>query len=351
MRERWTGMVFAFISTMFYAVSNSMLRLLTQSEVPNDWMLFYKELIGVSFLVPWLAFRFVQGRYRCVSRKLIFYGFIASILCELIGARLHVLGFAVIGLVVAVPIVQSSTLLGTAVLGKMFLGDPLSRNRKIAISILIVAIMLLSIGKSQSSSREPETVVSAFSGGYCLLVAFGSFIAGTAYAAYIVMMRYVVLRDWDNNNSIWLSFQFSHWAGKEEKREKGEAGTGNNYTAFPITLMMSIVLATGVLVFGSCLFREHGAAGFYNVPDKAWYIVLLSGLTNLIGFFFQVHGLRMTTAVQASLISVSQMLVLSVIGFYFFNETINAAVLLGLFLTAAGIMMSAKPENKPPAAG
>lgn len=342
-RECWTGLVFSFISTMFYAVSNSMLRLLTDIGVPGDWMLFYKELIGFTLLIPWLGFRFVQGRYQFVSRRLIFYGIVASILCELIGARLHMLGFAVIGLVIAVPIVQSSTLLGTAVLGKVFLGDRLSRNRIIAITILVVAVIVLSIGKSYIVPNDASSQ-TGYTGTYSLLVALGTFAAGIAYAAYIIMMRYVVLRDWDNDNNLWQSFRFSHWAGYEQAKSKRDVKP-KQYAAFPITLMMSLVLGTGVTVFGSCLLWERGLAGFYAVPANAWYFVLLSGVANLLGFSFQVHGLRMTTAVQASLISVSQMLILSVIGYVFFKETVNSIVLTGLFLTACGIIISARPEK------
>jgi drug/metabolite transporter (DMT)-like permease len=53
----------------------------------------------------------------------------------------------------------------------------------------------------------------------------------------------------------------------------------------------------------------------------------------------------MTSAVQASLISVSQMLVLSLIGYLFFHEAINVLVMIGLGLTFYGVFMSAKPES------
>jgi len=53
----------------------------------------------------------------------------------------------------------------------------------------------------------------------------------------------------------------------------------------------------------------------------------------------------MTSAVQAALISVSQMLLLSLIGYLFFHEAVNVVVMIGLGLTAYGIIMSARPEN------
>jgi drug/metabolite transporter (DMT)-like permease len=118
------------------------------------------------------------------------------------------------------------------------------------------------------------------------------------------------------------------------------------YSPFPVTLTMAIVLAVGVVIFGAFLYGKHGTAGFYEVPHAAWYIILISGFCNTVGFFFQIQGLRMTSAVQASLIAISQMLLLSLIGYWCFHEVINSLVMIGLGLTAYGVFMSAKPEDK-----
>jgi drug/metabolite transporter (DMT)-like permease len=81
------------------------------------------------------------------------------------------------------------------------------------------------------------------------------------------------------------------------------------------------------------------------VPDGAWRYVLISGVANMTGFFFQIQGLRMTSAVQASLIAVSQMVLMSLIGYLFFGEMVNTLVMMGLGLTIYGVLMSAKPER------
>jgi drug/metabolite transporter (DMT)-like permease len=109
--------------------------------------------------------------------------------------------------------------------------------------------------------------------------------------------------------------------------------------------MMFIVLSVGLVIFGGGLFFKHGTSGFYEVPFAAWYIIPISGISNLVGFFFQIQGLRMTTAVQASLIAVSQMIALSLVGHACFAEPINWLVVSGLILTAYGVVMSARPEK------
>ncbi|MDR2440332.1 MAG: DMT family transporter [Planctomycetaceae bacterium] len=341
-RERCTGIIFSFLSTLCYAVSNIVIRFLTGYNFDSDWILFYKESIGLFILVPWLLLRFFQGRFRFISKRLIFYVVFAAIFCQLIGAHLQVLGYAVIGLVIAVPLIQSSTLLGVAILGRYILGDPLSQRRKIAMAILIIAVIVLSIGKELTLESGTE-IVKSQNTGFFLLIAAGTIVAGIAYSIYIIILRYVIRKYWNEDNSAWLSFQFSQWVGFDFQNHPCE--TGKYYAPFPVTLMMSVVLGVGIIIFGSCLFWKRGIVGFYDVPEWSWGVILISGIGNMTGFFFQIQGLRMTTAVQASLIAVSQILVLSLIGFAFFNETINLLVLLGLLLTVYGVVMSAKPEK------
>jgi len=344
-RERWAGTIFAFLSTFLYGVSNVAMRCMTGPvcEVDLNWILFYKESVGVLIVLPWLFFRLGQGRFRFVSMRLVVYILIAALLCQVIGARLQVLGYAVIGLIIAVPVIQSSILLGVAILGYLILGESLSRQRKAAIAVLIVAITLLSIGKALVPTEEQAAndTVNIVSAGVFLLVTLGTVVAGIIFAVYVMMIRYVLRQYWDEKNSSWQSFRIRRWIGYDYAKKPGE----RFYTPFPISLIMVLVFAVGVVFFGILIYGESGAAGFYDVPQVAWYCVLISGICNAVGFFFQLQGLRLTSAVQASLIAVSQMLLLSLVGFWFFAEAVNTLVLIGLGLTVYGIVMSAKPEK------
>ena len=344
-RERWTGIVFAFLSTFFYGISNIAIRYMTVPDmvggtVEHFWILFYKEVIGLSILLPWLFVRWMQGRFQYCSKRLVWYIILAAIVCQLIGAPLQVLGYAVIGFVIAVPVVQSSTLLGVALLGYFVFGDTISQRRKTAIAILIVAITILSVGKELTNigSEQEANIVDA---GLFLLVTAGAIVSGTTFAFYVVILRYAIRKFWHDDNSTWLSFSFSQWIGHDYVKEPGK----RLYSPFPITLAMALVLAVGIVIFGAFIFCKQGVSGFSAVPQAAWYAVLVSGICNVTGFLFQVQGLRMTSAVQASLIAISQMLLLSLIGCLFFGEIITPLVMVGLGLTVCGVFMSARPEN------
>jgi drug/metabolite transporter (DMT)-like permease len=288
-----------------------------------------------------------QGRFQFTSKRLILIVALAAVFCQAIGARLHVLGFAVVGLIITVPLVQASTLLGVAFIGHFMLGKLLSRKRKIAMTILIVAITMISVGKGLTGTEDSSHGATAVSADYFLLVAAGTVVAGISYAIYIMMLRHVIRQHWHDDNSARLSFQFSKWIGHDLLKQPDK----RNYSPFPVTLMMALVFAVGMVVFGSFLYRSDGIAGFCHAPTLAWQCILVSGICNAAGFFFQIQGLRMTSAVQASLIGVSQMLLLSLIGFLFFGEADNMAlmsgsiVMIGLGLTVYGVFMSAKPEK------
>jgi len=343
-RERWAGTIFTFLATLLYGASNVAIRYLTDSDLVGGkidyfWILFYKESIGLAILLPWLFCRWSQRRFQYCSKRLVLYIIIAAIFCQLIGSPLQVQGYAVIGLVIAIPVIQASILLGVALLGYFFFGDSLSRRRKTAIAILIIAVTILGIGKELTAT---ETVQgdNTISSGLFLLVAVGAVFSGIAFAIYIVMLRYAIRQFWSDEHSVRLSFSFRHWKGHDHVKQPGE----RFYAPFPVTLSMALVFSVGVIIFGLLTYARYGVTGFYDVPHAAWCGILIAGICNVAGFFFQIQGLRMTSAVQASLIAVSQMLLLSFIGWWFFGEIITWIVMIGLGLTAYGVIISAKPE-------
>ncbi|MGL6196427.1 MAG: EamA family transporter, partial [Thermoguttaceae bacterium] len=120
---------------------------------------------------------------------------------------------------------------------------------------------------------------------------------------------------------------------------------GRVYSPFPITLIMIIVTGVGVVAFGGKILATRGFHGLFIAPEPWWwYWVLLAGILNLMGFFFQVQGLLLASAAKMSLISASQIVILAVVGVLFFKEPMSILILIGVVLTITGVIFASK-EN------
>ena len=88
----------------------------------------------------------------------------------------------------------------------------------------------------------------------------------------------------------------------------------------------------------------HGWDGFYRtIPSEAWKWALFSGLSNMVGFYFQIIGLRYTIVARAQMISVAQIVFVTVLGVLYFAEPTNFFVWLGITLTICGILLASSP--------
>lgn len=364
----WMSLAVCVASAMFYCCSNTILRELTRLHADNDWTLFWKELTGLTILLPWLLYRLVQRRYRYISKRLILWLLVGATFCELVGSRLQMHAYMVVGILISAPIIQASTMSGAAFLGRVFLKDRLSFWKKVAMGVLLLAVFLLLLGKEMTGassfrSMPGQTVVSATAmrtaataeigmpdeqveGNHWLLfilAGIGAVFAGLSYSIHLVVIRYAGRRHWrDDLYGQWDGLRLRHWIGHDRMPRAKEHSGPRYYSPFPITLIMAIVLCVGVVSFAGCLYARRGWTGFIDQPILCWKLVAVSGCCNLAGFLLQVQGLRMTTASQVSLVAVSQFLFLALIGMCFFGEPTNAIIWTGIFLTVFGVLLSVK---------
>jgi drug/metabolite transporter (DMT)-like permease len=261
---------------------------------------------------------------------------------------------------------------GNALLGRYWLGDRLSVWKKIAIAILLPAVVVILVGKELTvndaqnatptvdtnvSSNVETNVTAKFTSETTnrtnnlfsyLFAGIGAIVAGLAYAVHMVIVRYAGHKYWDDNRySAWQSMRFIHWIGHDQpsRRLARQNGDGGFYAPFPVTLIMAIILLVGIFAFGGCLIEREGIAGLWDEPADCWHLVIATGLCNVIGFFFQVQGLRMTVAAQVSIVATGQFVFLALFGMFVFKEQSNAVIWLGVVLVVIGVLISAKQEK------
>ncbi|MGL4944275.1 MAG: DMT family transporter [Thermoguttaceae bacterium] len=338
----WHGLLFCFGSTTFYCTSNIILRGLTEQNVSNDWTLFYKELIGLTILMPWLVCRFFQGRYAHQSKRLLACLIVGGIVCELIGARLQLWAFGVIGIILAMPIIQALNLVSTAVLGVYLVNEKLSRRKLWVIPLLIVALSVLTWGKLHATPEATTPTAMETAQWLAILGVVAAMVTGLAYAFHMTCMRIACSAHWREEYSLWDNLRWSDWIGAGQQTPPDDTNSQQHKTGEPVSLIlaMAIILVIGVLGFGFCLYREHGLNGFVDAPPVCWWLVAASGVANLIGFFCQAFALRLTSATQVMLISVLQIGVITLTGYFLFGEPVNTLIVVGLILTTLGVIAS-----------
>lgn len=358
----WTSTWVALASMLLYATSNAILRYLGELGAPIDWTLSVKESVTVVMVLPWIIFRFFQGRYRFLSKRLIFAVFLGGFICEVLGAQSQLWSYTIIGLVISAPTIQSTQMIASAVLGRAFLKDAVSRKKLFAILLLVLAVFVLSIASLVpdpffSQSAAPETTLDTLAnetetseiveiqGKPYLLGALAAMLAGIAYAVHIIFIRYAMQKYWQPHYGKWQSVRVRHWIGYDHQKSNKKRQAPKTYTPFPITLVMLIVTGIGSLYYGGSVCLTRGVQGFVEVPPECWFWVVLCGLANGFGFFFQIQGLLLASAAKVSLISTAQIVILSVIGIVFFHESMSLMIILGAALTIAGVFLTSKEAD------
>ena len=318
------GVLFCLTATVFYSFSTVCFKELLAVGQDYRWILFMKEMTCVVCIMPVIIYWAIRRRYHWPTLKWVIIILIGGFVCEYIGARLHFWAVGMIGLIVTIPLIQTANLTCSAGIGRLFLGERIGIYCRIAMVVMLVAMCCLVFGtveqdKTEKSVGTPVAEVQANTsfpivGDSLLLCGIGAVVAGMAYAVYIVMLRYT-----------------------SKSRQ------------MPITLIAVNVTGVGAVIFGMEFLRAHEyqiAAFWENVPPRVWLLTTVVGLLNMVGFLFQIIGLRYTVVARAQMISVAQICVCTLFGVFVFRENTNLMIWLGVALTVLGIYIVSTPDKK-----
>ena len=296
------GVLLCLISTTLFSFSNVFLRQLGELGVSHSWTICVKEIFTISCLVPVILIMAVRGRYQWPKWKWISTILIGGFVCEYVGARLHLNAFAVLGLVVSIPLLQASNMVFAALLGRGVLGERVGHRSRVALTIMLVAMIFLVFGPKRIDTGDSLHTIT---NNALLLAGVGTVVAGFAYSIHVVLMR---------------------WA--------------SNSREMPITFIAVQVTGIGALIFGFEFLRDNSwqiSAFWQDVTPQSWRLILLTGFFNMVAFLFQINGLRYTMVARAQMISVAQIVVGTMFGVFFFRESANAMIWFGVSLTVLGI--------------
>jgi len=305
------GILFCIAATTFYSFSNVCFKELKTLDIDIRWTLCLKEMICVCCVTPVIVVQCFRRRYTWPAWSWIVFILIGGFVCQFIGARLHIWAIGTVGLVVSIPLMQAANLTGSVGIGRVFLGERVAPRCRLAICVMLMAICCLFFGPKP---HDAETIAQPIVSNTLLIGAIGAVTAGLAYSIYIVFLR-----------------------------------RASNSRQMPVSFIAVEITGIGAVIFGFEFLHDHGyqiSAFWANMPFRAWLLVGISGLFNMIGFLFQINGLRYIMVARAQMISVLQIVIGTLFGVFFYHEMTNVMVWLGLTLTVLGIYIVSTPDKK-----
>ena len=249
----------------------------------------------------------LQRKYSWPSPRVIGLVLIAGFFNEFFGGRLRIWAFAVLGLVLANPLIQISTILSTLLLGAVFLSEKISLKKWSAFGIFTVAIILISFSQTGMEPLIQDSLPGTQIGWGIVLV----FLSGLGYTIFYLTIR------------------------KISKKESQDAPT-----PLPATFTVCFVCGVGALTCGGSLLAREGAHVLITPSIDCWVLGFIAGIAEMAAFLLLNTGLRYATASKVAMISVSQLIFLTLLGGFIFHEPTNLFVWIGVALTSVGISMT-----------
>ena len=82
-----------------------------------------------------------------------------------------------------------------------------------------------------------------------------------------------------------------------------------------------------------------------QTPPEHFAWMYAAGFFNLLGFVAIIKGLQLTTVVHANVVNASQVALAAIAGILLFNEPRNPWLILGVGLTALGVVLIDRPSE------
>lgn len=300
------GTIFGAISAVAYTAANVCLRAVT--EYDPVWVSCVKAFPTVVGTAPWLFLLRRSGERLFPPPKVIGTLVMAGLLGQLGGNVVFQWALGVIGMALTVPLCMGALIIGSATLGRICLNEPLTVKTVAALTALVAAIWMLSLGARDAASvsellEESTWLVTLAVGAACL--------AGVSYAVLGVAIRRAVL---------------------------GQASVAA--TTFCVAL-------TGVLTLAPASIARLGWEQIWQTPPDDFAIMLLAGLFNLVAFVALTRALQIATLAYVNALNASQVAMAALAGVVFFREQPSIALALGAGLTIAGLLLLPRPGKHP----
>ncbi|MCA8984349.1 MAG: DMT family transporter [Planctomycetaceae bacterium] len=299
-RERMIGLLCGLVAAIGYTLANMALR---QSARPGDfdwsiWVTAHKAVPAT--LLTWgLVCRNLLKRETALpSPRVMVPLTIAGLIMQFAGNLSFQYALGLIGLAMSVPITFALLLLSGAITSRAMLGEPITNRSALALTTLILAVAMLSVGAGDASrSVLQEATLTEISLGV-----FMAMLAGAGYGVSgVVIRRYV--------------------------RE------------LPISATLVVFSTVGVVAIGALAVWRVPWEVLASTTLEETLVMQLAGIFNAVAFYCIGVSFRYLNVNQVNMINTTQIAMATLVGVIWFAEPLTPWLSLGVLLTIAGLYL------------
>ena len=127
--------------------------------------------------------------------------------------------------------------------------------------------------------------------------------------------------------------------GGKDPLEK-ELVTHSSILAWKIPWMEEPGCLVGAVTGGGFFLAKEGMSAFWTAPGICWGLALAAGVSVSVAFLLLNLGLQYASASKVTMIAVSQLVLLTLLGRFVLHEPTNPLIWLGLTLACVGILLT-----------
>jgi drug/metabolite transporter, DME family len=299
------GTLCGLASSILYTVANGFLRALTDCD--PVWVSAVKTVPTALFMIPWMLHMHYRGQRAIPPLAVLAVVAIGGFVGQVCGNIPFQWALGIIGVALTVPLNLGGMIVCGAILGRVFLHEPVTLRAAVAMLVLLVAVFVLFLG----AENAHEAVAKTQSPHYLELAGgvAAACLCGLAYAVLNTVNRYYVTR--------------------------GHSLPGTLFT-------VSIV---GMLSLGSISIWRIGLEGMLATTPRDLGLMLLAGVCNAAAFVTLTKSLQLTSLVFVNALNATQATMAALMGVFFFHEPPSPWLLTGVALTIAGLLLMRKRRS------
>ncbi len=293
------GILLAAGAAVLYSITNALMRQLATGVDP--WFPpAIRALVTLVFFLPVLAWSGAKGVRIFPGWKPLLALTAVSVCSQLAGNVLLQYSIGVLGVALAIPLCTGSMVVGSAVLGRVFLGEQLHSRMVTALGVLLLSIYLFQNQSQLAAENMARDQLELLRGWSALAGVVAATVPGIAFAMLSVTIRSMLSSDTSRVSPI------------------------------------VIVSLTGVFAIGPVAAWRLGMDGMIAIDEASWWLMLGAGMGNALAFVCLTGSLKLLPVAWVNAVNVAQVAMAALVGVMFFGEPSSYWLWAGLGVMLAG---------------